>query len=58
MEPIGIIYTPYEGKDECPIQPLYEPRAIGRVEVFKKYAAGLKDVETFSHLYLFSEYQL
>jgi tRNA-Thr(GGU) m(6)t(6)A37 methyltransferase TsaA len=52
IEPIGIIYTPYMEKDECPIQPLYVPEAIGRVEVFEKYAAGLKDIETFSHIYL------
>jgi tRNA-Thr(GGU) m(6)t(6)A37 methyltransferase TsaA len=52
IEPIGIIHTPYSEKDECPIQPLYSPDAIGRVEVFKKYAEGLKDTETFSHIYL------
>ena len=53
IKPIGIIHTPYREKDECPIQPLYAPEAIGRVEVFEKYAAGLKDIETFSHIYLF-----
>ena len=25
---------------------------MGSVEVFEKYAAGLKDIETFSHIYL------
>jgi len=53
IKPIGIIHTPYREKDECPIQPLYAPEAIGRVEVFEKYGAGLKDIETFSHIYLF-----
>ena len=52
METIGIIYTPYETKEECPIQPGFAPDAEARVEVFEKYAAGLKDIETFSHLYL------
>ncbi len=52
METIGIIYTPYETKDKCPIQPLYASDTIGRVEVVEKYAAGLKDIETFSHIYL------
>lgn len=56
IEPIGIIYTPYETKDECPIQPLYSPDSIGRVTVFEKYAAGLKDLETFSHVYLFYQF--
>ncbi len=52
IEPIGIIHTPYDAKEDCPIQPLYAHDAIGRVEVFEKYAAGLKDIETFSHIYL------
>lgn len=52
IEPIGIIHTPYDAKDECPIQPLYAPDTIVRVEVFEKYAVGLKDIETFSHIYL------
>jgi tRNA (adenine37-N6)-methyltransferase len=53
IEPIGTIHTPYREKDECPIQPLYASDAVGRVEVFRKYEAGLKDIETFSHIYLF-----
>jgi tRNA-Thr(GGU) m(6)t(6)A37 methyltransferase TsaA len=52
IEPIGIIHTPFDKKEDCPIQPLYAPDAIGRVEVFEKFVAGLKDVETFSHIYL------
>jgi tRNA-Thr(GGU) m(6)t(6)A37 methyltransferase TsaA len=52
IEPIGIIHTPYESKNECPIQPIYAAAAIGRVEVFEGYAAGLKDIEGFSHIYL------
>jgi tRNA-Thr(GGU) m(6)t(6)A37 methyltransferase TsaA len=56
IEPIGIIQTPYETKDECPIQPLYASDTIGRVEVFEEYAGGLKDVETFSHLYLLYQF--
>jgi tRNA-Thr(GGU) m(6)t(6)A37 methyltransferase TsaA len=52
IEPIGVIHTPYATKEECPIQPLYSSNSPGRVEVFKEYAAGLKDIETFSHIYL------
>jgi tRNA-Thr(GGU) m(6)t(6)A37 methyltransferase TsaA len=52
IEPIGIIYTPYKTKKECPIQPLYSPDSAGSVEVFEKYESGLKDIETFSHIYL------
>ena len=56
IEPVGIIHTPYDNKDECPIQPLYASDAIGRVEIFEKYAEGLKDIETFSHIYLIYQF--
>ena len=52
IEPIGIIHTPFASKEDCPIQPLYSSDSLGRVEIFKKYEAGLKDIETFSHIYL------
>ena len=52
IEPIGIINTPFEKKEDCPIQPLYAGDATGRVEVFDKYTQGLKDIEGFSHIYL------
>jgi len=52
LQPIGRIHTPYKTKEECPIQPVYSSEAEGRVEVFREYAAGLKDIETFSHIYI------
>jgi tRNA-Thr(GGU) m(6)t(6)A37 methyltransferase TsaA len=52
LRPIGVIHSPYTTKDACPIQPVYSSEAEGTVEVFGEFAAGLKDVETFSHLYL------
>jgi tRNA-Thr(GGU) m(6)t(6)A37 methyltransferase TsaA len=52
LTPVGIIHTPFATKESCPIQPLYASGAVGRVEVFEEFAAGLKDVETFSHIYL------
>jgi len=52
LKPIGIIHSPYITKAECPIQPLYSAGAAGRVEVFREYEAGLKDIETFSHIFL------
>lgn len=55
-EPIGIIHSPYSSKEDCPIQPLYAADAAGRVEVFAQYAAGLKDIETFSHIYLLYQF--
>ena len=52
MDAIGIIRTPYKTKQDCPIQPLYTSSVTGRVEVKEEYAEGLKDIETFSHIYL------
>ena len=52
INPIGIIHSPFASKEECPIQPLYAAGAVGRVEVFREFEAGLKDVDTFSHIYL------
>ena len=52
IEPIGIIKTPYKNKDECPIQGSYFPDSKGVVELFKKHEEGLKDIDTFSHIYL------
>jgi tRNA-Thr(GGU) m(6)t(6)A37 methyltransferase TsaA len=50
--PIGVIHTPFRTKEECPVQPLYASGSSGRVEVYEEYAEGLKDLETFSHVYL------
>lgn len=53
IKPIGIIHSPFRQKKECPIQPIYSGDAPGTVEVFHEYEQGLKDVDTFSHIYLF-----
>ena len=52
VQPIGKIHTPHKTKEECPIQPVYSSEAEGMIEVFEEYAAGLKDIETFSHIYM------
>jgi tRNA-Thr(GGU) m(6)t(6)A37 methyltransferase TsaA len=52
VEPIGVIHSPFETKDDCPIQPIYASEAEGRVEVYPKFAPALQDVETYSHIYL------
>jgi tRNA (adenine37-N6)-methyltransferase len=52
MWPIGVIHSPYETKEECPIQGAYAQDSQGTVELFPEHAAGLQDIETFSHIYL------
>ncbi len=50
--PVGIIHSPFTTKDEAPIQGAFVPDAVGQVELFPEYAAGLKDIQGFSHLFL------
>ena len=50
--PIGLIHSPHKDKEQCPIQPLYADEAEGRVEVFTPFEDGLRDIESFSHLFL------
>lgn len=52
IQPIGIIHSPFATKEEAPIQGAFQPEAEGRIEVFAEFSAGLKDIETFSHLFL------
>ena len=56
VEPIGIIHTPYKSKQDTPIQGAFKPDSRGQVEVYQKYEEGLKDIETFSHIILFYQF--
>jgi tRNA-Thr(GGU) m(6)t(6)A37 methyltransferase TsaA len=56
MVAIGIIHSPYKNKDQCPIQPVFASHDQSRVELFPEFAAGLKDIETFSHIYLLYQF--
>ena len=53
IKPIGIIHTPFDRKETCPIQSVYSEKTRGTIEVFSKHAPGLKDIDAFSHIYLF-----
>jgi len=50
--PIGVLRTSFRSKDEAPIQGAFAPDALGVVEVYEEFAAGLDDIEGFSHLIL------
>jgi tRNA-Thr(GGU) m(6)t(6)A37 methyltransferase TsaA len=56
IRPIGIIHSPYKTKENTPIQGVLSSHEKGTVEVFKEYADGLKDVETFSHIILLYQF--
>jgi len=51
IKPIGIIHSPFKDKKETPIQP-FRSNEIGKVEVYKEFAAGLQDITGFSHIIL------
>ncbi len=50
-EPIGVIHSPFDHQVGTPIQPVYTDGS-GVVSLEDRYAAGLRDVESFSHLFL------
>ncbi len=51
-EPIGLIRSPFAEIHDMPIQPIGARGIRGTVEVFTPFAAGLQDLDGFSHLIL------
>jgi tRNA (adenine37-N6)-methyltransferase len=49
---IGVIHSEHVAAKETPIQPIYAKGCKGRAEIFSEFAAGLRDLEGFSHIYL------
>lgn len=49
---IGSIHSPYTEREGMPIQPTGAPEVSGTVVVREEFAAGLKDLAGFSHIYL------
>lgn len=50
--PIGLIHSEHTAAEKTPIQPIYAQECNGKIEVFPEFAAGLTDLEDFSHIYL------
>lgn len=48
---IGIIHSEHIDQENTPIQSVFNA-SLGEVEVFPEYSEGLKDIESFSHLFL------
>ena len=49
---IGLIHSPFKTIEGTPIQPSRAKNARGTVELFAEYAAGLRDLDGFSHIIL------
>ncbi|MBN1416115.1 MAG: tRNA (N6-threonylcarbamoyladenosine(37)-N6)-methyltransferase TrmO [Bacteroidales bacterium] len=58
FRPIGIIHTPYDNIRGIPIQPSAGKGTKGTVEIYEEYAAGLKDLDGFSHIILLYHFHL
>ncbi len=52
FHPIGVIRTPFTELQGMPIQPAGARGVRGTIELLPEYAAGLHDLEGFSHLVL------
>jgi tRNA-Thr(GGU) m(6)t(6)A37 methyltransferase TsaA len=50
---IGVIHSPHTDPARTPVQPVFSHGVRGTVELFSAYAEGLRDLEGFSHIYLF-----
>jgi len=50
--PIGTIHSPFKEQEGMPIQPTGARDVQGSIDVDPAYAAGLKDLDGFSHIYL------
>ena len=51
VTPIGVIHSPFTDKKDTPIQ-ASRSSAMGWVDIYPKFQAGLQDLEGFSHIYL------
>lgn len=52
FDPIGTIHSPHTTLEGMPIQPTGAADVLGTVHVLDEFAAGLKDLEGFSHIIL------
>lgn len=57
-KPIGVIHSPFKEPKGTPIQFPGARDIEGSVEVFPEYAAGLKDLDGFSHIILIYHFHL
>ncbi len=53
FQSIGIIHSPHKEILKIPIQPVFCNDVEGTVRLYDEYADGLKNLEGFSHIYLF-----
>ena len=52
LKPVGVLHTPFNSRQDMPIQGRLFPETRGEAEINPKYAKALDDLEGFSHIIL------
>jgi len=52
LRPIGVVHSPHRQAEGTPIQPRWAEGSEGTVELFPKFAPGLRDIEWFERIWL------
>lgn len=53
---IGRVFSRFTEQKGTPIQGRMAPEETAEIEIFDEYAAGIKDLEGFSHIYVFFKF--
>ncbi|MDD2998287.1 MAG: tRNA (N6-threonylcarbamoyladenosine(37)-N6)-methyltransferase TrmO [Candidatus Riflebacteria bacterium] len=53
---VGIVESRFEQQAGTPIQGKMAPKETACIRIFDEFAAGLKDIEGFSHIYVFFKF--
>jgi tRNA-Thr(GGU) m(6)t(6)A37 methyltransferase TsaA len=54
--PVGVVHSPHKTPKGTPIQPSAAIGLEAVIEIFPEFAAGLKDLESFSHLIIIYDF--
>ena len=49
---LGVVHSEHRDAKRTPVQPIFAKGSPGRIEIFAPYAAGLDDLEGFSHIHV------
>ena len=53
LQPIGVVHSPFASQVGTPVQPaLAGPEAVGTIEIFEPFAAGLEDIDGFERIWV------
>lgn len=53
---VGVVESRFEQQTGTPIQGKMAPEETARIKIYDEFAPGLKDIEGFSHIYVFFKF--